>query len=144
MKKVPKLTPDEETQLKTFIGTCVFENIILPPTTVGGAGLTVQDILHQRSIASIEKYADHLERLNTTVSRSERKAGKQEKTIVNSNITFSTVIANLDLIIKHKERIEYDEWVKVEKVRLEGILASKKSKKELITETQEKLRELES
>lgn len=67
------LTTEEKAKLNNFIGSAVYNNIAFPPMVMGGANMTVQDIFHNRTIQSLEKYADFLEKADGSLSRTEKE-----------------------------------------------------------------------
>jgi len=102
MNKRENLNKNETQKLRDFVTECVMSNVVFPPTQMGGSSITVQELLHSRSVDSLGKYADFLEQQGGKISRTDKINGVKEKTISGSAITFGEAIENIDLIIKHK------------------------------------------
>lgn len=95
-------------EIHEFIGNCVLNNILLPPTTMGGRNITVQELIHNRSIESLERYADALEQYAPRVSRSEKRLGVEAK-MVHPNLSYAQLIDAVDNIIQYRLEQEREE-----------------------------------
>lgn len=90
----------EKGKLYEFVGTCVLHNITLPPTIAGGRPVTVQELIHNRSVESLERYADMLERESPRVSRTQKRKGEPER-MVHPQLSFKQLVEAVDLIIEY-------------------------------------------
>ncbi len=131
MEKKVKLTTDERTKLQNFYAKCVENNVVFPSITPGTANNTIQELLHQRSITSLDRYADVLEKNINSVSRTEKRNGASEKTLPGSDITYRETVEVIDLIIREKEYQEYVRTMSTKKATLEAKLQDLKTPEEL-------------
>ena len=140
--KRENLTKAETAKLREFVGNVVMNNVVFPPTQMGGASITVQELLHQRTVDSLGKYADFLETQSDKISRTDRLNGVKEKTISGSDITFSEAIEVIDLIIKHKLALEQAAFIEKKKIEIRKELDSLKTPKERKAELEKQLASL--
>jgi predicted DNA-binding protein YlxM (UPF0122 family) len=96
------LTQEEKLTFDNFIVKTVSENVTFPSTQMGARNITIQELIHNRTIESLGEYADFLEKQAPKVSRIDRMKGIEEKTISNSDITFKEVVNFIDIVIKMK------------------------------------------
>ena len=89
-----------EELFKDFIASAVEKNAKFPPEKVGRASLSIQELLHDKSIEELSAYIDFLEK-NFTQSRAQmiKSAGGEIRI---AGFAKSTVIRNLDEILKKK------------------------------------------
>ena len=143
MEKKMKLTTDERTKLQNFYAKCVENNVVFPSITPGTANNTIQELLHQRSITSLDRYADVLEKNINSVSRTEKRNGASEKTLPGSDITYRETVEVIDLIIKEKEYQNYVSTMTAKKESLKAKLEDLKTPEELRKEVQAELDSIE-
>jgi hypothetical protein len=102
------LSPEEKLTFDNFIVKAVSSNITFPAIQMGARNITIQELIHQRTLTSLGEYADFLEKQAPQVTRIERMSGVKEKTISNSDISYKELINFIDLVIKMKQ-IEVEE-----------------------------------
>lgn len=137
--KRDNLTKQEAQNLRDFVTDCVMSNVAFPPTQMGGQSITVQDLLHSRTVDSLGKYADFLEQQGGKISRMDRINGVQEKTIGTSKITYAKAIETIDLMIKHKLAEDQRASLLKKKIELKAELDSMKTPKERRAELEKEL-----
>lgn len=145
------LTSEEKAKLNNFIGSAVYNNIAFPPMAMGGANITVQDIFHNRTIQSLERYADFLEKADSSLSRTEKRNNLTSRTITASTgvtVSYKEIIDFIDLVIKDKLYNAYvtqrDERIKALETKLKGTLSKKEVKAQLEAELLELKKEVSS
>lgn len=142
MEKKVKLTFDERYQLNEFYSKCVSENATFPSITPGTANVTIQDLVHNRTISTLDKYAEYLEKGIVNVSRHERRKGLTEKTLPGSTITYKSAVESIDIIIKDKEYMFYIDNLKSQKEQLMEKLENLKTPEEIRSELKKQLEEI--
>lgn len=140
--KRENLTKTESQKLHDFAAECVMSNVTFPPIQMGGSSVTIQDLLHGRSVDSLAKYAEFLETQGGKISRLEKINGVKEKTISGSDITYAEAVEAIDLIIKHKLAAEQAAKVAQTRIELQKELDSMKTPKERRAEIEAKLASL--
>ena len=106
-------------RLHAFIGKCVINNLTLPPTLMGGRRVTVQELLHNRSVESLERYADLLENEAPKVSRTNRRLGEKER-MAAEGVSYTELIQAVD------DMIDYVVMLEQQRLREEEIQELKK------------------
>lgn len=96
------LTQDKKDLLYSFIGKAVMQDVMFPPVAIGRTKVSIQELIHEYSIPNLGDYIDFLEKQASTISRRDIIAGKSEKTIPGSDITFKEVIEILDILLTKK------------------------------------------
>lgn len=92
-------------RLHAFIGKCVINNLTLPPTLMGGRRVTVQELLHNRSVESLERYADLLENEAPKVSRTNKRLGEKER-MAAEGVSYTELIQAVDDMIDYVVMLE--------------------------------------
>jgi hypothetical protein len=137
------LSKTEAQKLRDFVTDCVMSNVTFPPTQIGGQSITIQDLLHSRTVDSLGKYADFLEQQGGKISRADRILGVEEKTIGSSKITFAQAISTIDLIIKHKLAEDQRASLVKKRIAIKAELDNMKTPKEKKAELEKELANLD-
>jgi uncharacterized protein YukE len=143
MEKKEKLSEKEQEQLKEFYSKCVDENATFPSPIPGTNDINIIELVHYKSIQTLDRIADTLEKGIQNVSRTEKRKGISEKTLKNSTISYKDAIDAIDLLIKKKEYEEYSEKIKNEISELKSKIDDLSSPEELKIKFIEKLKTLE-
>ena len=144
MTKREKLTKAETQSLREFVGECVLSNVVFPPTQMGGSSITIQELLHNRAVDSLGKYADFLEQQGGKLSRIDKINGVQEKKISGSSVTFTQAIEMIDLIIKNKMYDEYRASVEKKVIEIKKELEKMETPKERKAKLEKELAKLQA
>lgn len=126
-----KLTAQEKETLMSFIGKCVLEGAKFPGVTIGIDNVTIQQLVTERTIDSLEQYGDAIEkRASAQGSSFKSKKGP---------LKFGTILASdlinaLHLIIQHKEYQAHVANLTKKKVKLQEVIDNAKSPQDLAKE----------
>lgn len=145
------LTPEERAKWLTFVGMAVVENLALPPMVMGGSKITVQDLIHGRTIQSLEKYADFLEKADASLSRTEKRNSLNSKIITTDTgftVSYKEVVEFIDLTTKDSLYKSYiaEKQNKIANIeaKLKGTLSKKEQRAQLEADLAELKKEVSS